>query len=155
MPTQGRRDHEIHAQESELAQALHRLAVASAAVDSALAQRLGVSSTDYVAIKHVMAAETAIGPVDLGRLLGMTSGSATALVDRLQRSGHLERTPHPHDRRRLVLTATAPAVEQILAGLEPLAVEIAELGSDFTSSERRVIGRFLDLVAERYIRHSD
>lgn len=139
--------------EGELAWALHRFAVASAAVDSVLARRLEISATDYLAMKHVMIADTSIGPVELGRLLGMTSGSATALVDRLQRSGHLERTPHPRDRRRLVLTPTAHARRQILAELEPLGEEMAQLSEHFTEAERDAIVRFVNLAADHYSHH--
>jgi DNA-binding MarR family transcriptional regulator len=133
--------------------ALHQMAVATAAVDSVIARRLGVSSTEYLALKHILAAEPAIGPVELGRLLGMSSGSATALVDRLERSGHLERVRHPSDRRRLVLAATTHARERILAQLQPLTDEMFKLSRRFTPAERDATARFLTLLAEQYGRH--
>jgi DNA-binding MarR family transcriptional regulator len=139
--------------EDALAWALHRLAVAGAAFDSALARRLGVSPTAYVALKHVMSADTSMGPVELGRLLGMSSGSATALVDRLHASGHLERIPHPRDRRRLLLRSTPWARQRVLAELEPLADEIVELGRTFTAAERHAIVRFLTGAAALHRTH--
>jgi DNA-binding MarR family transcriptional regulator len=144
------RARDLDADGSGLAWALHRLAVSSAVVDTVMAARLGISATDYLAMKHVMTVETLIGPVELSRLLGMTSGSATALVDRLQRSGHLKRTQHPQDRRRLLLAPTEHARSQILTELEPLGEGIAQLSQGFTQSEREAIQRFLTLAADHY-----
>lgn len=76
--------------------------------DAATAARLGL---DRTALRAVNAMEA--GPVsasDLGRALGLTSGSVTALVDRLDRAGHVERLPAPDRRMRLVqLTPAARA----------------------------------------------
>ena len=39
----------------------------------------------------------------LGEALGLTSGAVTAVVDRLERSGHVRRVRDQHDRRRVIL----------------------------------------------------
>lgn len=81
--------------------AVHHLAVAVAEFDASVARRLGLSAGDYLALKHLLAAAGPVefadppGPVELGRLLGLSSGAATGLVDRLERAGYARREPHP------------------------------------------------------------
>ena len=43
-----------------------------------------------------------VTPVTLSRYLGITSASTTALLDRLEKSGHLTRSPNPDDRRSVL-----------------------------------------------------
>jgi DNA-binding MarR family transcriptional regulator len=47
-----------------------------------------------------------VSPVDIGRYLGVSTPSVTGILDRLERSGHLRRKPHPQDRRRLLVETT-------------------------------------------------
>lgn len=128
--------------------ALHHLAVASAALDTVLAQRLRLTSTDYLAMKHLLTAQHPLGPADLARLLGMSTGSATALIDRLQQAGHIERQPHPDDRRRLIIQPTKASTTSIVAALHPLGDEIDQLSAQFTPDEVSVIHRFLTAATE-------
>ncbi|SNY55054.1 MarR family winged helix-turn-helix transcriptional regulator [Paractinoplanes atraurantiacus] len=124
---------------NELAWAVHHLATAAAEVDAATARRMGLSAGDFLALKHLMVAEEPIGPVELGRLLGLTSGAATGLVDRLQRAGWVDRAPHPGDRRRQVLTATPRTTEAVLAELHPLAGDIARVSAALPAEHRRLV----------------
>ena len=138
----------------EIAEQLHRLAAATAAVDSLIAQRIGLSSTEYVALKHVLAAAEPIGPGRLARLLGITSGSATALVDRLESDGHVIRVRHGQDRRRVVLQASPATVRAVTRELAPLVTEVTAVSSSFGDAELVAIHRFLSLLVTRYAGHA-
>jgi DNA-binding MarR family transcriptional regulator len=122
---------------------LHDLAIAGSGIDVAVGDRLGLSATDFLAVKHVMTSGPPLGPARLGRLLGISSGSATALVDRLERAGHLERRAHPTDRRRQVLAVTRATRERVAAELRPVASGLAELAGTFAEAELAVVRRFL------------
>ncbi|MFZ8758327.1 MarR family winged helix-turn-helix transcriptional regulator [Microbacterium sp. HMH0099] len=54
-----------------------------------------------------------VTPVDLARYLGVSTASTTALLDRLERSGHVVRDRHPTDRRKVLVTATAHTEEEM------------------------------------------
>jgi DNA-binding MarR family transcriptional regulator len=136
-----------------LVDTLHRLAVETAAVDVSLARHLGLSSVDYLALKHVMARTDPLGPVELGRLLGISSGSATVLVDRLERSGHLTRRAHPHDRRRRLLSVTPRTRSRVLADLETLGHDVAALAAPLSGRDRRTVTDFLSGLADVYRAH--
>lgn len=66
--------------------------------DAAAADRLGVDRTGLRAINAMEAG--AVGPGALGAALGLSSGSVTALLDRLERGGHVARTLAAEDGRR-------------------------------------------------------
>ena len=71
-----------------------------------LADRLGLGVTETQAISYLTVFGDR-GQTDLATDLGITSGSSTALVDRLERSGIAERYAHPSDRRRALVRLTA------------------------------------------------
>ncbi len=95
-----------------------------------------------------MKAEGPLGSVELGnRLGGMRSASATALVDRLEAAGHVERR-HPSDRRRLVVVPTERADEASYEAFAPLDAELMAAADDLTDEERAAVARYLDRVVE-------
>ncbi len=134
----------------QIAWAVHDLAVAVAEADVAMSTVLGVTPGDYLAIKHVLLRPDELGPVELGRLLGMSSGSATALVDRLVDAGHMVRRPHDRDRRRRVLATSEASRRQVLDELERRATDIEELARPYSDSEREAITTFLRTLASRH-----
>ncbi|MCO1657607.1 MarR family transcriptional regulator [Pseudonocardia sp. S2-4] len=129
---------------------MHDLAVAIAEADVALSAALGTTTGDYLAVKHVLLRPGELGPVELGRLLGMSSGSATALVDRLAAAGHVVRLPHDHDRRRRVLLVSDGTRARLLAELERRAADIEDLARAYDDDQRRAITSFLGALAARH-----
>ncbi|MDF2975489.1 MAG: hypothetical protein K0S40_217 [Actinomycetospora sp.] len=69
------------------------------------------AAIDYTAMSHVLAAEVPRGPFELGRRLGISSGSATELVDLLERAGHLPRSSRPSPPAPGIGLTVAVAVE--------------------------------------------
>jgi DNA-binding MarR family transcriptional regulator len=70
-----------------------------------IAQVTGLGVTETQALSY-LAFRGDRGQNELGSDLGLTSGAATALVDRLERQGVAERYPHPSDRRRVLVRLT-------------------------------------------------
>jgi len=119
-----------------------------------LGRLLGLSESDVLALQH-LAREGRMTPSALGTRLHLTSGGTTALLQRLERAGHLERHPHPTDRRS-VLIGLSPAVEDRAATLlEPYVEEIDRLVAALTPEERATVERFLSGVAGAGRRHAD
>ncbi|GAA4769225.1 hypothetical protein GCM10023199_57730 [Actinomycetospora chibensis] len=103
-------------------------------------------------MNHVLTAEPPIGLFELGHRLGISSGSATELVARLERAGHLERRRDGHDRRRVALYLGEETLTRVLGELAPLFAAVDDAAEQFTEAELAVMGRYLRLVAER-MRH--
>lgn len=93
---------------SELSAAARHYTAAYALFNQALADFFGLHPTDVQCL-NLLSLEP--GPVTTGRiaeLTGLSTGSATRLVDRLERAGYVTRERDAEDRRR-VLVATVPA----------------------------------------------
>lgn len=133
---------------ADLGERLRRLAWAQFGLNLALARVLGLGSNDVWALERLRV-EGPLGPVELGhRLGGMRSASATALVDRLEEAGHVERRRHPSDRRRLVVVPTERAEEAGDEAFAPLAAGLEEAAADLTPDERAAVARYLDRVTD-------
>jgi DNA-binding MarR family transcriptional regulator len=126
-------------------------AVLQAADDAgrAMSERLGVGASDTAALQHLFVHGPA-GPVDLGRSLGLGSAAATMLADRLERAGHVERHPHPDDRRRRRLVPTEQARRDVWRVLGPLIARLDAVEAEFDEDERAVVARYLERVLGAY-----
>ena len=99
---------------------------------SRVAKRLNMGVNDVAAMDQLIFVPEPLGPVELGNRLGMRSASATALVDRLERAGHLRRDPHPSDRRRQTLAPTEHAIAEVAVALRPLIEGVSAAASELT-----------------------
>lgn len=119
----------------------------NSAVVQILARELGLSLTDLTALHHLVG-RASVGPAELGKRLGMSSASATVLVDRLERAGHVQRRRDPADRRRVVLEVTDAAAARSLDAVRPLADTVAAIDDELDPSTRQAIAVYLARVAD-------
>lgn len=130
----------------EVVALLREFAVASEHFVESTGSRHGLHRTDMHALELMMRAEMAGDThtaMRLGEELGLTPAATTALVDRLESTGHARRERRPGDRRRIhvVPTESAHADGRLMFG--PLAVELAELASSYSDDELAVVKDFL------------
>ena len=90
----------------ELLVAYQFLQAQNGRVASRLSTELGIGLTDLRVLLYVGQNPNAT-PKDVALKVEQTSGSVTALLDRLEHSGNILRRPHSTDRRRLTLQLTA------------------------------------------------
>ena len=126
---------------------LHRADLAGQYQRAARARQAGVHGVELAALEH-LSVSGGLTPGELGHRLGLTSGGVTALAGRLIDAGHVERAPHPRDRRMRILTTT-PAGEAHLAGLiEPVIAPADRVLAWLSDEDAALVERFLDsLVA--------
>lgn len=79
----------------------------------------------------------------LGEALGLTSGAVTAVVDRLERSGHVRRVRDQHDRRRVILENSPEGQRLTDQYFAPIKRQSEEVMDQFTSAELEVVSRYL------------
>jgi DNA-binding MarR family transcriptional regulator len=133
---------------------LARKALADARYRAALARVLGLIESDVLAIQH-LAREGALTSGQLGGLLRLTSGGTTALVQRLERLGYLERVPHPSDRRSTLLQLTATAGQEVGAVYAPLVGDLDAAVNALPRRDAAVVRAFLERVAAASEHHAD
>lgn len=125
----------------------------AAEVDRALAQHLRLRPLEQAALTHLLDAEHPVGPAELSRRLGISTGSMTELVDRLEQLGHLHRRRDMDDRRRVLLTVTDHAVAATLGELRPLMTDLDELAAELTGEERAAVLRYLSAASALMARY--
>lgn len=68
-------------------------------------RELELGPSDILALGHLYQ-HGPVTPRELGQAMGMTSATITALLDRVEKTGFLERTNNPADRRSLLINTT-------------------------------------------------
>jgi DNA-binding MarR family transcriptional regulator len=126
-------------------QLLNRRDLASARHRAAMSRRLGLAESEMLAVAH-LAQRGRLTPSELGELLDLSSGGVTALVQRLELAGHVERQSHPTDRRSVQLELSAVLVERAGAAFGPLVDALDELTAELSESEQATVRRFLARV---------
>ncbi|MGH7530012.1 MAG: MarR family transcriptional regulator, partial [Gemmatimonadales bacterium] len=96
------------------------------AFDEAAAAALGVNRTDLRCL-DVLLERGSASPGELAAALGLTTGSVTAMLDRLERMGYLSRTSDPADRRRVQVRPAAAATRAADRLWGPLATAARDL----------------------------
>jgi DNA-binding MarR family transcriptional regulator len=139
------------AEVAQVVELLRALNVENDRMADVFAGRHGLHRTDLDALVHVMDAERAGEPLSPGQLaqrLGLSAPATTALVDRLERSGHVRRRRDEADRRRLVLEMEdkARATGRELFG--ELGAGVARRFLALAPAERRAVLGFLGDVRE-------
>ncbi|MGW3207850.1 MarR family winged helix-turn-helix transcriptional regulator [Streptomyces sp. NPDC001135] len=116
---------------------------------SRFAQRNGMHPTDVRALIALMDARRAGEETTAGRLgaaLGLNSAGTTALLDRLERAGHVRRVRGQSDRRKVVVEVTDGTVELGWAFFGPLIERSVELLRGYDDQQRAAVREFLDGV---------
>ncbi|GAA2242981.1 MULTISPECIES: MarR family transcriptional regulator [Kitasatospora] len=106
----------------------------------------GLHPTDLRALIHLLDAARAgieVTPGRLGEQLRLNSAGTTALVDRLERLGHIRRVRDTRDRRRVLLVVEEGAMELGQSFFGPLINGMVAVLGDFDAAELAVARRFL------------
>ena len=106
----------------------------------------GMHPTDLRAVIDLLDAEragVAATPGWLGESLGLNSASVTALLDRLERLGHVRRERDASDRRRVRLVVTPAAKRLGWAYFGPLIARLLDTMKGYGDDELAVVERFL------------
>lgn len=112
---------------------------------------MGMGETDLLALRYLLQAEAAgksVGPKELGARLGVTSASTTTLVDRLVKSGHVRREPHPTDRRALILRPTQGSDEEVRHTLGLMHRRMMDVATSLSAGDARIIVDFLHRMGD-------
>jgi len=119
---------------------VRRMGAQSVLLSSAVAERVGLSSSDLECLDFIaMAGAKALTPGELARASGLTSGAVTGLVDRLETAGLVRREADPADRRKVRVVAVEERVRQVGAYYERLAARIEALWATFGEEQLRTV----------------
>jgi DNA-binding MarR family transcriptional regulator len=106
-----------------------------------MARSLHLPAADSLALYHL--ANEPLSASALGERLGLTSGSVTALVDRLIRKGFVQRHAHETDRRVVLVEMTKQGHEAAWNVVQYFVRDTFALCGELSAVERKTIERFL------------
>jgi len=107
---------------------------------------MGMGETDMIAVRHLLLAQRQnrdLTAGDLAGLLQISTASTTALIDRLERSGHARRERHPRDRRSTRVVATIATDDDVRATLGAMHRDMLAVADSLTPAEAAVVAWFL------------
>jgi DNA-binding MarR family transcriptional regulator len=142
---------------AEVGLLLRRLSIELDAVGQRFADLHGLGRTDVRALVAIMDATRSGEPLSaggLGTAVSLSSASVTALVDRLERAGHVHRVRDPADRRRVVLEMSESAMAaggQFFGGLQR---DLVAAMAAYSDEELAVVRRFLEQMTDVVVQHA-
>ncbi|MEV6589327.1 MarR family transcriptional regulator [Streptomyces acidicola] len=140
-----------HEREMEIVHLLRAATVELGLHSARFASRNGMHPTDVRALIALMDASRSGSEMTAGRLgalLGLNSAGTTAVVDRLERLGHVRRVRDERDRRRVLVEIDERAVELGQAFFGPLIGRAVELLDGYDERELTAIRGFLTGVRD-------
>ncbi|GAB1691812.1 hypothetical protein KRM28CT15_36150 [Krasilnikovia sp. M28-CT-15] len=143
---------------AEITNDLRRYAADAQHVGHAFAGLHGLGPTDLQALIAVMDAELQDAPITPGRLgeqLSLSSGSVTALIDRLERAGHIHRDRDTADRRKVLLHYGERGAAIAMEFFRPLGQRTDAVMADFTDDELETVHRFMTAMSTSVRQHRD
>jgi DNA-binding MarR family transcriptional regulator len=111
-----------------------------------LAAALELPLTDTVALHHLAHEPLTAGR--LGALLGLSSGSTTALIDRLAAQGYAARAPHDTDRRSIIVSLTESGHRRTWEAVRSFVGALEKAEQELADPARESVGAFLARLAQ-------
>ncbi|WP_083701846.1 MarR family winged helix-turn-helix transcriptional regulator [Tersicoccus sp. Bi-70] len=115
-------------------------------------EAMGMGEKDMLALRYLLEANragTPLTPGDLARRLSISTASTTTLLDRLTRSGHVRRAPHPTDRRALVVLPTADTDGEVRSTLGSMHERMLGVARSLDPAQAEIVTDFLTAMADQ------
>lgn len=106
-----------------------------------------LNATDMECLR-LLFSEGVSTPSRLARQVGLTSGATTAMLDRLEKAGLIERQPNLNDRRGTLIAPTKSSAEKVASWYESARKAQAELIAQFSERELEVIADVFERFAK-------
>jgi DNA-binding MarR family transcriptional regulator len=108
---------------------------------------LGLSASDGQ-FMTLLQFQGPMSPGELARLTGLSTGTVTGVIDRLEQAGYVERTRHGSDRRKVIVSLNDARIERELGPLyEPQIKRLDAVVASYRPDQLEVIADFLERVA--------
>lgn len=107
----------------------------------------GLNATDMECLRLLFSKGVAT-PSELSRQTGLTSGATTAMLDRLEKAGLIERGPNPDDRRGTLITPAKSSAERVASWFESARKAQEDLISSYSENELGIISDVFERFAK-------
>lgn len=114
---------------------------------NAMNEWAGLNATDMECLRLLSQKGTAT-PTELAKHTGLTSGATTAMLDRLEKAGLIERRPNPNDRRGTLIAPEKSSNAKMAAWFESARKAQDALMSTYSESELEIIADVFERFAK-------
>lgn len=114
---------------------------------NAMSEWAGLNVTDMECLRLLFQKGIAT-PSELSKFTGLTSGATTAMLDRLEKAGLIERRPNPNDRRGTLIAPAKSSTEKAASWFESARKSQDELVSSYSESELEIIADAFERFAK-------
>ena len=108
-----------------------------------IAERMGVTASDLSCL-HALNQQGPATAAELARRVGLTPGSVSRMIDRLDAAGCIKRTGDPGDRRRVLIEPTSDGLARIAAYYAGLTARAHDDLAVFRPDELSALLRFVE-----------
>ena len=146
---------QISEQQEKLTMGMRGFGTRTVLYQQSVAASLGLYNNDFLSI-DILHEKGPVTAGELSRLTGLTTGSVTSLIDRLEKTGFVRRQPDPHDRRKVIIVPIYEDKEEVSHTYLQLHAAMVKLASSYSDEELELITGFLKkagTVLEEQIRH--
>jgi DNA-binding MarR family transcriptional regulator len=122
----------------EVLQAFRVYRAAEVAMRRRTRESMSMGENELLVLRYLLRATgqgRLVSPSELTRYLGVSTASTTAIIDRLEKSGHVTRVPHPTDRRSIHVVATEASDAEVRATLGSMHSRMMAAVVDMTPEE--------------------
>ncbi len=112
-------------------------------------ESLGVDSAGLTTMIHLsqVGSDT---PTSIAHTLDTSTAATSLVLSRLETAGHIERQPHPTDRRKVVVAPAAASIAAAFACANPVIDGIDRLTAALSPAERSTVAGFLRGLVDVY-----
>jgi DNA-binding MarR family transcriptional regulator len=128
--------------QQQVIHATQEFGIASVLFRNAIGRQLGLNITDIGCLNYLFIKGTST-PTELAHYAGLTTGSATTMIDRLERLQLITRSANPTDRRSLIINIKDGVRERIGPMVSGTQKAQKELLSSYSDTELVAIADFL------------
>jgi DNA-binding MarR family transcriptional regulator len=114
---------------------------------NAMSEWAGLNGTDMECLRLLFQKGVA-SPSELARHTGLTSGATTAMLDRLEKAGLIERRPNPNDRRGTLIAPEKSSAEKMASWFESARNAQDKLISSYSESDLEIIADAFERFAK-------
>jgi DNA-binding MarR family transcriptional regulator len=108
-----------------------------------IAERMGVTASDLDCL-HVLNQQGPATAAELARRVGLTPGSVSRMIDRLDAAGCIKRVNDPQDRRRVLIEPTSDGLARIAAYYDGLTARAHDDLAVFRTGELNTLLQFIE-----------
>lgn len=137
----------------QVVMAIQEYGIGSVLFRNAIGRKLGLNITDIGCLNFLFIKGTAT-PTELAHYTGLTTGSTTAMLDRLEKAKLITRKPNPGDRRGVLIEINQQSREAV--GPMVVGVQKAQnkLLATYTDIELAAIADFLTRFTKNLHEHT-